>query len=65
MTGVQTCALPISERDLVELLQNGLMEAFADAIGLRMAHLRLRMLDVIQSQIELVIMRPTPLIVQT
>ncbi len=44
-------------RDLVELLQNGLMKAFEDAIGLRMAHLRLRMFDNIQSQIELVIMR--------
>ena len=33
------------------------MEAFADAIGLRMAHLRPRVLNVIQSQIKLVIMR--------
>ena len=33
------------------------MEALADTIGLWMAYLRLRMLDVIQSQIELVIMR--------
>ena len=46
-----------SERDLVELLQDGLVEALADAVGLRVAYLGLGMLDVIQGQIELVVMR--------
>ena len=39
------------------LLQDGLAEAFADAIGLRVAHFGLDMLDVIQGQIQLVAMR--------
>lgn len=45
------------ERDLVELLQNRFVEALADAVGLRMPDLGLRVLDVVQRQIELIIMR--------
>jgi hypothetical protein len=36
------------------LLQDDLAEAFADAIGLRVAHFSLGMLDIIQGQIQLV-----------
>ena len=45
------------ECNLIELLQDGLVEALADAVGLRVAHLGLRMLNVIQSQIQLIVMR--------
>lgn len=43
------------ERDLVKLLQNGLVEAFANAIGLRMAYLSLGMLDVVKRQVKLIV----------
>ena len=39
------------------LLHDGLAGAFADAIGLRVAHFGLGMLDIIQGQIQLVAMR--------
>ena len=39
------------------LLQDDLVEEFVDAIGLRVAHFGLGMLDVIQGQIQLVAMR--------
>ena len=35
------------KRDLIELLQNRFVKALADAIGLWMTHLGLRMLDII------------------
>ena len=35
LQGFQVPIKLLAERDLVKLLQNGLMEAFADAIGLR------------------------------
>jgi len=41
------------ERDLVELLQDRLVEALTDAIGLRMPDLCLGVLDVVQGQVEL------------
>lgn len=40
---------------MVKLLQNGFMEALADAIGLRMTRIRLHILKVIKCQIELVV----------
>ena len=39
------------------LLQDDLVEEFVDAIGLRVAHFGLGMLDVIQGQMQLVAMR--------
>lgn len=35
------------KRDLVKLIENGFMEALANAIGLRVAHLGFRMFDFI------------------
>jgi hypothetical protein len=47
---------PAPECDLIELLQDGFVEAFANAVGLRATHFGLGVFDVIQGQIELVIM---------
>lgn len=38
---------PSAEGDLIELLQDGFVEAFADSVGLRMAGLGLGVLDVV------------------
>lgn len=46
-----------AERDLVELLQNRLVEPLANAVGLRMACLGFGVLDVVECQVQLVIMR--------
>ena len=48
------------ERDLIKLLQNGFMKALADSISLRMPNFRLGVLNVIEGQVELVIMRFRP-----
>ena len=48
------------ERDLIKLLQNGFMEAFADPISLRMSNLRLGVLNVIEGQVALLIVRFRP-----
>jgi len=40
---------------LVELLQNGLVKAFADAVGLRTPGLRLCVIDVLDRQVELIL----------
>ncbi len=45
------------ESNLVELLQDGLVEPFADAVGLRMIGFGLGVLDVIQGQVELIVVR--------
>jgi hypothetical protein len=47
---------PVPERDLVKLVENPLVEAFADAVGLRMIRLGFGVLDVIQGHVKLVIM---------
>src|SRR3569832_2380171 len=43
----------LSERDLVELVQDRLMEALADPIGLRRLGFGARMVDVVDGQIQL------------
>src|SRR3569833_158990 len=43
----------LSERDLVELVQDRLMEALADHIGLRRLGFGARMVDVVDGQIQL------------
>ena len=43
----QVASIVAPERNLIELLQDGFVEAFADAVGLGMAHLGHGMLDVI------------------
>ena len=48
------------ERDLIKLLQNGFMKALADSISLRMSNFRLGVLNVIEGQVELLIMRFRP-----
>lgn len=45
------------ERHLIKLLQDRLVEAFADAVGLRVTYLGPGVLNVIQGQIQLVVMR--------
>jgi hypothetical protein len=45
----------LAEGDLIELLQEGLVEAFADAVGLRTAGFGFGMVDVLDGQIELVL----------
>ncbi|OGU21044.1 MAG: hypothetical protein A2580_12910 [Hydrogenophilales bacterium RIFOXYD1_FULL_62_11] len=45
-----------SERDLIELQQDRLMEVLTDTVGLRMPDLGLGVLDVVQYQVELVVM---------
>jgi hypothetical protein len=45
-----------AKRHLVELLQHRLVEAFADAIGLRSPGLGLRMVDVVDREIQFVVM---------
>lgn len=45
------------ERDLVKSLQDRFVEAFANSIGLRVAHLRFCVLDIVQGQVELIIVR--------
>ena len=45
----------LAEGCLVELLQEGLVEAFADAVGLRTAGFGSGMVDVLHGQIELVL----------
>ena len=42
---------------LVKLVQNGFMEAFADAVSLRMTHLRFGVFNVIQRKIKLIVVR--------
>ena len=44
-----------SEGDLVELLQDRLVKAFTDSVGLRALGFRLRMIDVLDGKIELVL----------
>ena len=46
----------LSECDFVELIQNGLVEAFNDSVRLRVSYLGPRVLDVIECQIQLVVM---------
>lgn len=44
-----------AECRLIELLENGLMEALSDTIGLWVARFRASMLDLIEHQVKLVI----------
>ena len=44
-----------SERDLVELLQHGLEEAFADAVCLRCFDLGIHLVDVVDRQEEVIV----------
>ena len=46
-----------AERHLIELLQDGFVEALADAVGLRASRLGAAVVDVLDGQIELVLMR--------
>ena len=46
-----------AERHLIELLQDGFVEALADAVGLRASRLGAAVVDVLDGQIELVFMR--------
>lgn len=48
------------ECDLVKLLQDRLVKALANTVGLRMTDLGLRVLDVIQGQVELIVVRFRP-----
>ena len=43
-----------AERHAIDFVLHGRVESFADAVGLGVAHLRPRMLDLIELQIELV-----------
>ena len=45
-----------TECNLVELLQDRIVEALADAIGLRVPDLGLRVLDVVRGKVELIVM---------
>ena len=47
----------LSERDLVKLLQNGLVEPFADSIGLWRSGFGLSVINVVDGQVELIIVR--------
>jgi len=47
----------LAKRDLIKLLQDGFMKAFADAVRLRMLRLGLGVLDVIERQVKRIIMR--------
>src|ERR1700741_1109798 len=47
---------PFAERNTVELVQHGLVEAFADTIGLRALGFGARVIDVLDREIELVLM---------
>ena len=47
----------LSERDLVELLQDGFMKSFADVVCLWMAHFGFGVFNVIECQVEWVVMR--------
>ena len=44
-----------SKRDLIELVQDGFMEALADSVGLRASRLGFGMLDVLDCQEQLVV----------
>jgi hypothetical protein len=46
---------PFAERDAVELVQHGFMEAFADAVGLRALGFGAGVIDVLDREIELVL----------
>lgn len=46
----------LSEHDLIELLQHRLVESFADAVSLRTPGLGLRMVDVVDCEIQRVVM---------
>ena len=46
-----------TERNLVELLQDGLVEPLADSVCLRGFNFRFRVVDIIDSQIQLIVMR--------
>ena len=50
---------PLAERDPVELVQHGAMEAFADAVGLRALGLGAAVIDILDRQVELVFGRLT------
>ena len=45
----------LSESNLVKLLQNRLMKAFADAVGLRASGFCFRVVDVLDGQVELIL----------
>src|SRR5262245_39814540 len=47
----------LAERHAVELVEQRLVEALADAIGLRAARLGARVIDVLDRQVELVLVR--------
>ena len=49
-----------AERHLIELLQNGLVKPFADAVGLRWLDLYFGVLDVVDDQEQLVIVTIRP-----
>src|SRR5438067_10134805 len=46
-----------AERHLIELLQDGFVEALADAVGLRASRLGAAVVDVLHGQVELIFVR--------
>ena len=56
LQGLQVAVHALAERDLVELVQDGFVEALTDAVGLGRLGLGLAVIDVIDGQVELVIM---------
>ena len=46
----------LAERHAIELIEHRFVEAFADAVRLRALYFRLRVLDVVESEVELVLM---------
>ena len=53
---IQVAIELFAERDLIELLQNGLVETFTNPVGLRMPGLGFGVVDVVDRQIQLIIM---------
>ena len=52
----KTSVDPLAEGDPVEFIEDGLMKPLANSIGLRAPHLGLGVLDVLDSQVELIFM---------
>ena len=45
----------LAEGDTVEFVENGFVEAFADAIGLRALGLRARVIDILDREVEFIL----------
>ncbi len=55
LQGLQVAVHALAERDLVELVQDGFVEALTDAVGLGRLGLGLAVIDVIDGQVELIV----------